>query len=214
MAASTRITSLPRELSAAERQLIEAGNHFGLRLFSEVEGATRSTHPNLFMSPLSVSMALGMLYGGAAGETMEVMSRTIGFDGLTPDAVNRSYRSLIQMLRELDPGVHFLLGNSVWCRQGITLTPSFLDSSRLYFDARVEALDFSNPAAAVRINDWVKQATAGRIVSIVDSPIPIDVWLCLLNAIWFRAPGPPPSAPRSPAPHVSSVLTGRALRRR
>jgi len=102
MAAPTPITTLPRELSPAEEQLIAASNRFGLRLFREVEGTTRQTLPNLFMSPLSVTMALGMLYTGAAGETAAAMGRTLEFDGLTREEVNRSYRGLIQMLRGLD----------------------------------------------------------------------------------------------------------------
>src|SRR5713226_957817 len=116
--AAPPVTTLPRELSPAEEQLIAASNRFGLRLFREVEGTTRQTLPNLFMSPLSVTMALGMLYTGAAGETAAAMGRTLEFDGLTREEVNRSYRGLIQMLRGLDRGVRFSLGNSIWCRQG------------------------------------------------------------------------------------------------
>jgi serpin B len=186
MAAPARITALPRALSADDEQLIAASNRFGLRLFREVEHTTRDTFPNLFLSPLSVTMALGMLYTGAAGETEAAMGRTLEFAGLTPEEGNRSYRGLIQMLRALDPGVHFSLGNSFWCRQGINFTPSFLEASRTYFDARVEALDFSDPAAAGHINDWVRRATEGRIAEIVSSPIPSLAWMYLLNAIYFK----------------------------
>ncbi len=184
--AAPPVTTLPRELSAADEQLIAASNRFGLSLFREVEGTTRDTLPNLFLSPLSVTMALGMLYTGAAGETEAAMRRTLEFDGLTPEQVNRSYRGLIQMLRGLDPGVHFSLGNSLWCRQGISFTRSFLEASRTYFDARVEALDFSDPAAAGLINDWVRRATEGRIADIVSAPLPPLAWMYLLNAIYFK----------------------------
>ena len=180
------MTTLPRELSAAEVQLIAASNRFGLRLFREVAGATRDTLPNLFMSPLSVTMALGVLYTGAAGDTSAAMRRTLELDRLTPEEVSRSYHDLIQMLRGLDHGVRFSLGNSIWCRQGISFTRSFLEASRTYFDARVEALDFTTPAAAGVINDWVSRATEGRIAEIVESPIPPLAWMYLLNAIYFK----------------------------
>ncbi len=186
MAALIRIATLPRELSAAEGQLIAANNRFGLSLFREVERATRDTLPNLFMSPLSVSMALGLLYAGAAGDTAAAMGRTLEVDGLTPEEVSRSYRGLAQMLRGLDRGVRFSLGNSIWCRQGIAFTTTFLEASRTYFDARVEALDFSDPTAAGRINDWVSGATEGRIAQIVSAPLPALAWMYLLNAIYFK----------------------------
>lgn len=186
MAAPTPIIALPRELSAAEERLIAASNSFGLSLFREVERTSRDTLPNCFMSPLSVTMALGLLYTGAAGETEAAMRRTLEFEGLTLEEVRQSYRDLIQMLRELDHGVHFSLGNSIWYREGISFTPRFLESSRTYFDARVEALDFNAPAAARRINDWVRRATEGHIAEVVSAPLPALAWMYLLNAIYFK----------------------------
>ncbi len=186
MAAPTPITTLPRELSATDEQLIAASNCFGLSLFREVEGTSRDTLPNLFLSPLSVTMALGMLCTGAAGETEAAMRRTLKLEGLALEEVNRSYRGLIQMLRGLDPGVHFSLGNSIWCRQGINFTPSFLEASRTDFDAQVETLDFTDPSAAGRINDWVRRATEGRIAEIVSPPLPSLAWMYILNAIYFK----------------------------
>lgn len=100
------ITALPRELSTAEACLIAASNSFGLRLFREVEGATRTSVPNLFISPLSVMMALGMLYNGAAGDTEAAMRETLEFHGLMQQDVNESYRALIDMLRGLDRAHH------------------------------------------------------------------------------------------------------------
>ena len=195
MAARTPMTTLPRELAAAEGKLIAASNRFGLRLFRELEGTTRDTLPNLFMSPLSVTMALGMLYTGAAGRTEQAMGRALEFEGLTPEDLSQSHSGLIQMLRGLDPGVRFSLGNSLWCRQGISFTRTFLEASRTYFDARVEALDFSGPAAAGLINDWVRQATEGRITNIVSSPIPPLVWMYVLNAIYFKGDWTEPFEP-------------------
>ena len=61
------IEELPRELTVAERLLVESSNEFALDLFGEVAG--QDPGGNLFISPLSVSMALGMTYNGAAGET-------------------------------------------------------------------------------------------------------------------------------------------------
>jgi len=40
-----------------------------MRVFREVERATRASVPNLFLAPLSVTLALGMLDNGAAGQT-------------------------------------------------------------------------------------------------------------------------------------------------
>src|SRR2546430_12753988 len=127
-------------------------------------------------------MALGMAYDGAAGTTQAEMQRALELTGMTLDDVNQSYRSLIALLRGLDPGVAFTLANSVWYRPSLTLTPEYLDAARTYFDARVQSLDFTSPAAAPTINGWVSDQTRGKIPAIVPDPVPDDGVAYLINA--------------------------------
>jgi len=49
-----------RELTPAERTLVQSDNKFGLKLFKEI--IKEEKDKNVFISPLSVSMALGMTY--------------------------------------------------------------------------------------------------------------------------------------------------------
>jgi len=179
------ITQLPRSLSQAELALIEAGNNFALTLFREID-AHETAHTNIFVSPLSISMALGMTYNGAAGETQQAMAQTLGFQGLNLDDVNQGYRDLIDLLFDLDPQIEWQLANSIWYRQGFFVEPSFLDVNRTFFDAQVEALDFSAPGAADVMNQWVSDGTNGRIDEIVKSPIDPLTVMFLINAIYFK----------------------------
>ena len=94
----------PRELTAAEKQVVETDNKFGLKLFKEI---VKLDTGNVFISPLSVSMALGMTYNGAEGTTEETMRNTLELAGLTEQEINESYRSLIDLLTKLDPRVIF-----------------------------------------------------------------------------------------------------------
>ena len=176
------ITELPRALSAAEVEVIKAGNRFAFDLLAQ---ASRPGD-NLFLSPLSASMALGMTMNGAAGETWNQMRDVLGFGSLAEDEINASYQSLIALLVELDPAVETAIGNSVWTRQGFPVHADFLDSVREWFDAEVAELDFANPAASGRINEWVKVATQGRIEDIVPAMIPDNVIMYLINAIYFK----------------------------
>src|SRR6188474_915287 len=94
-----RITALPRALSSGERTVIGASNEFGFGLLRELD-KTRADS-NIFMSPLSASMALGMTMNGAAGQTFEEMRASLAFGARTSAEINQSYRSLIDMLRGL-----------------------------------------------------------------------------------------------------------------
>jgi len=178
------IEELPRELTVAERRLVEASNVFALGLFAEV--ARQDPGVNLFISPLSVSMALGMTYNGAAGATRDQMQQVLAFGDMTVDETNRAYRDLIDLLFSLDERVEFNLANSIWYRQGLTFEQAFLDVNREFFNARVTALNFSDPSAPATINDWVKEQTNGKIDKIVPNQLD-DLVMFLINALYFKA---------------------------
>lgn len=177
-----RIEALPRELTAAERAVIGGSNSFGLELFRRVHEAEAA--PNVFLSPLSASMALGMTLNGAAGETWEGMRAALGFEGLTQEEINDSYRSLLDLLTGLDPRVDLAIGNSIWADRAFTVLPSFYEVVREHFDAEARALDFGDPATVDSINGWIESATRGRIEKAVDRISSTDS-MFLINATYF-----------------------------
>jgi serpin B len=179
------ITELPRELTVAETKLVEADNRFAFTLFRAINDHENPDR-NVFISPLSVAMALGMTYNGAAGTTREAMARTLELEGMTIEEVNQAYRDLIDLLRTLDPRVDLLLANSIWHRPQFTPLPTFFEVNRQYFDAEVQALDFARPDAATVINQWVEDATRGKIPTIVPDPIPGQIVAYLINAIYLK----------------------------
>ena len=120
------ITELPRALSAAEVEVIRASNRFGFNLLAQAN----RPDDNLFLSPLSASMALGMTMNGAAGETWNQMRDALGFGSLAEDEINASYKSLLELLVGLDPAVETAIGNSVWTRLGFPVHSDFLDTVR------------------------------------------------------------------------------------
>ncbi len=178
------ITHLPRDLTAGEQKLVSSGNRFAFALFHTI-AAQESADSNLFVSPLSVGMALGMTVNGAMGATRDSMLHALQLDALSMDAVNRGYRGVIDLLRGLDPAVELTIANSIWYRNTIQPGQAFLDDVRTWFDARAQGLDFASPSAAQTINDWVNAQTQGKIPTIVDG-IPDSVIMYLINAIYFK----------------------------
>ena len=173
-----------RDLTSSEVKLKESSNQFGIKLFRKI--VENEQNKNIFISPLSVSMALGMTYNGADSTTLEAMHETLEYGDLSIDEVNESYQSLIKLLTELDPKVIFEIANSIWYREGVSVENDFLNINQTYFNAVVRALDFSSDDAADIINAWVDENTNGKIDKIVDSPInPLTV-MFLINAIYFK----------------------------
>jgi len=164
--------------------LVESDNSFGLKLFKEIAGEQEDS--NVFISPLSVAMALGMTYNGAGGSTREAMQKTLELSGLTDEEINESYKNLTKLLTQLDATVQFQIANSIWYRLGKTPLEGFVNVCKKYFDALVRELDFGDPSAADTINGWVYDNTNGRIEDIVEKPIGGGIVMFLINAIYFK----------------------------
>jgi serine protease inhibitor len=178
----TPITELPRDLSASEVAVIADANAFGFDLMKAL--LEKDGRPNIVLSPLSASMALGMTLNGARSQTFEEMRSALRFAALSQEEINDAYRGLIDLLTELDPEVRFDIANSIWARLGVPIEPAFLEVVREAFDARTETRDFSDPSTVNEINRWVRESTEGLIDGIVDSLDPTVVML-LVNAIYF-----------------------------
>jgi serpin B len=175
---------LPRNLSSAESRLIEVDNSFALKLFREI--SIQQPDRNIFISPLSVAMALGMTYNGADGDTKVAMEQTLELQGMSVQEINEAYRDLIGLLVTLDSLVQLHLANSIWYREGMAFEQAFLDINKEYFNAEISSLDFNSPTAGNTINDWVRENTRGKIETIVPSRIPPTVVMYLINAIYFN----------------------------
>lgn len=179
------IEELPRALTTAEQTVIARSNAFGIDLMREVLG--RDDRPNVVLSPLSASMALGMAMEGAEGATFEAMRTGLRFDDLSRDEITRAYEGLLELLPDLDPSVELSIANSAWANEDVEFHESYIERLAASFDARTESLDFADPASVDVINRWVDRNTKGRIEEIVDELDP-DLVMILVNAMAFDAP--------------------------
>ncbi len=173
----------PRDLTAAEKLLVNSDNAFGLKLFQALNKADPDS--NTLISPLSISMALGMTLNGAADSTYEAMKNTLELAGFSETDINEAYQSLIELLENLDPEVIFNIANSIWYREGLPVYEDFIKINQTYFDAEVRELDFTDPKAVDIINNWVSDKTNELIKKIIEQ-IPDHMVMYLINAIYFK----------------------------
>lgn len=171
-------------LSKKSLELLEADNAFGLDLFDEImQGA--ETGENVMISPLSVSLALGMTLNGAASTTREAMEETLGLQGFTPEEINQGYKSIIDQLLDLDPKVIMEIVNSIWYREDFNVQDDFIQTNKEHFYAEIRPLDFSRLDARDIINQWVSDMTHELIKEIIDQ-IPPQAVMYLINAMYFK----------------------------
>ncbi len=173
---------LLNEITSLDKKVIESDGSFGIKLFKKI---AKEESKNIFISPLSVSMALGMTYNGADGSTQEAMQNTLELNGLSIQDVNESYKKVIELLAGLDYNVKFQIANSIWYRNTYDFEKEFFDICEEYFNSEVQGLDFDDPNAKNIINEWVNTKTSGKIKEIVERIDPISA-MFLINAIYFK----------------------------
>lgn len=171
-----------RALSATEMTVSNSTNDFSFELFRAIQ---KETPENVFVSPFSVSMALGMAMNGASEETQQSIINTIDYSAFSPMEVNQAYKDLTTLLLSMDHTVNLGIANSVWNHNQFTLEPAFAETITNYYGGTAQALNFKDPTAKETINHWVEEKTNNRIKDLIGGISPEEV-LFIVNAIYFK----------------------------
>lgn len=171
-------------LTTKQSKRAEADNNFAFRMFKKV---SKYKGNNTFFSPLSLNMALGMLYNGASGETRNEIIKTLGMASFSETEINEYYQKISQALLEADPTTDISIANSIWYRDNFSVKDRFVEIGKEYFDAEVRALNFNSSGTADIINHWCAEKTNNKIKNLISSTVPDDMMMYLINALHFKS---------------------------
>ncbi len=178
---------------------------FGIGLYLKL--LAQQPDKNIFVSPLSISMALGMTLNGADTDTAQSIKETLGLSDMEMDEINSINETLISTFcaddREQEPETPendpfaseekresklvINVANSLWAREGLTLKGGFAEICEKKYKAQTGYLDPGDPNAPDKVNSWAAEKTNGKIQIVIDEMIPNFV-LILVNAVYFKAP--------------------------
>jgi serpin B len=175
---------MPDQSVETAKIAVTAGRSFGLRLLRDM--VDRAPRQNVFISPLSVFLALQMAENGAAGATRTAMRKTLALPDLDAAALNASTAGLEAALKARNPDA-LNIANALWADRRFTLAPDYVKLCSTLFGARAASLDFRDVSAAAEINDWVKAETKGKIGNIVSADTVAHAAVILTNAVYFAA---------------------------
>jgi len=173
----------PIQMTAAMEKRVTQDNDFGLDLLKNT--IVLSEESNVMVSPLSVSIALGMAWNGAKGETQTEIAQTLKLNNLSDDELNEYYKTMQSSLLAIDPSTKLSIANAIWYREGFKLKSEFLKINSDNFKAYVKELDFSQSWALDTINNWCSKSTKGLIPTILDE-IPSNTIMYIMNAVYFK----------------------------
>jgi serine protease inhibitor len=177
-------TPVQISLNQHQKDLVVSNNAFAFNIFKTIMSA-ESNDKNVFISPLSISLALAMTYNGANGDTKTQMQNTLQFPDLSTEDINGYFQKITTSLLQVDPKINLRIANSIWYEQSFSVLPAFIQVNQDYYSAQVQGLDFNNPASVNTINKWVSDKTNSKIPKVIDQIDPQTI-MFLINAIYFK----------------------------
>jgi len=128
-------------MSYSSVRLSVANAQFALDLYKQCSSA--SDVDNIFMSPLSVSVALGMTYLGARGETQSQMRAVMHLGDLDDSDVHDSFAAINSAVNDRAQNAYKLfMANRLFGEQTYTFLEEFLAAGRKHYGAELAAVDF------------------------------------------------------------------------
>jgi serine protease inhibitor len=170
---------------AADRDAVVKGNtSFALELYQELA----KKDGNLFLSPYSISTALGMTYAGARGDTEKEMAKVLHF--LEQEKLHAAFAELIKAVNgdEKHRPYQLYTANMLWGQKGEGFLPAFLDVTQKHYGAGLAEVDFARATEEARktINAWLEEQTKDKIKEPLKRGILTrQTRLVLTNAIYF-----------------------------
>lgn len=148
----------------------------------------RQTEENVFISPSSMMIALGMTLNGAANNTLTQMLDTLHMNDIPLEQFNDAMRAMQLVLINRQQST-LNMTNSIWIRDRFEerVLPTFIERNKKYYGAMVAVGDFDDPQMVKDINRWVSDATKQRIPTAIDEPINPYTVMFLINTLYFNA---------------------------
>lgn len=146
---------------------------------------------NVFISPISLHMALSMLQNGAEGETKEQIVNLVGVLGDSSDndvsqGINEFNNKYVNyfMNRNSDD-LAITVANSYWMGNDKTASQPFVDTLKQYYDAEYYVVDFLKPNTVGTMNQWVEDKTNGLLKETVKE-FDADTLSVFINTVYFK----------------------------
>jgi serine protease inhibitor len=182
--------------------IVAADNAFGLNLLQNLNSGASG---NVAIAPISVAMALQIVYNGAGGPTQQGMAQTLQLGTLSMQDLNNDNAALQGSLMNPDPQVNLTIANSLWMHLDTNPLPAaFTQMDQTFYGATVGDL----AGAPANVNNWVSTETDGLITNILPNMNYATVVAVIANVIYFKGQWSTEFDPNQTAPAPFTLPDG------
>jgi len=142
----------------------------------------------MFMSPLSISVALAMTYLGARNNTKSQMSDVLHFNEVKEGLLHEAFNEIRLALSEPDQPYKLHIANKLFGDQSYTFLADFLGATEKHYGAQLHPVNFGDSSGSTNlVNQWVADNTAQKITELIPPGVLNDLTkLVLVNAVYFK----------------------------
>ncbi len=170
-----------KKLSIQDRELIAATNNLSLDILKTE--FSQNADENSFFSPVSVGMALGMVYNGVGESEKSQIRHIMGLESMAQNEINKSYNELLSFLQVSENHLDISYANSLWFSDELEVQENFESRIMAYYDAEISGLDFKKHSSFDLINSWGNLKTGGKIGKLINHIPAIGTDIFLINAM-------------------------------
>ncbi|CAF0840408.1 unnamed protein product [Didymodactylos carnosus] len=166
---------------------LKNGAGFDLNLYNTVVQSTPTQ--NIFLSPASISLALGMTAAGAGGSTLKQMLTVLNVKTLDELSKRSTQISAFITSATDDEKMKIKVANRLYIQKKFSVKQNYMDLLQSTYMSSIERVDFeTNPSATVNlINSWVESQTNNMIKDLLSSDdVNSGTRLILVNCIYFK----------------------------
>ncbi|WP_419893082.1 serpin family protein [Oceanobacillus kimchii] len=154
----------------------QASNHLGFQTLQRLKG---NEEDNIFVSPISIWLAVSMAYNGADGDTKDEMTNALQLGDIDLQTLNEHNASMMDQVSNHDD-VELNILNSIWLRPKFTFLEDFEQQVTESYNPELGPLTTKEP-----MNEWVSEKTNGKITNLIEK-VDEDHVAFLLNATYFN----------------------------
>ena len=172
------------ETNATEQDvsnLVDANNKFAFDKFNYYQNKGEE---NLFLSPYSISNAMGMVYEGANGQTKYEIQSVFHYPKNSDQATAYMYNLLNSNSKEYQLNT----ANALWIKDDFDIKQNYIETIQDYYGGEITKLDFNQAEQSRQtINSWVELQTNDKIKDLLpQGSINGLNRVILTNAIYFK----------------------------
>ena len=193
------VAVLEGEPSIIPDNVASTNNDFAIDLYRELP----HDDANVFFSPLSIYVAMSMLYEGAGPDAAEQIQNVFGFDPDLEARYSDTAHTLSSLNRE-DPHATLAMANALWDASG-AIRDEYVDTISNAYLGTVESVSLKD--GHERINEWASDNTNGKIDAVIGPLDPLTT-LVITNAIYFKGTWEKPFDPENTRPRDFDTGSG------